>query len=196
MRRLAIASASLFTLVLVSACGAQAGPDLNAAAGPVSDAATVEAFLADFDLAGKSVTEIVDTLDATNDDRETGPFGSVRPGELILTDEQREVSLPIEDHFYLSVAPYLTGTHECFNHNLASCQGELAEQEIAVTIAGEEGEELFSGTTTTGPNGFAGFWLPKGISASLTIDYDGKTATTVVGTGEQDPTCLTTMRLA
>lgn len=194
MRRLAIASASLLTLVLVSACGAPAqGPSTGADS---ADGVTVEAFLADYDLTGKSVTEIVDTLDATNDDRETGPFGSVLPGELILSDEERQVSLPIDDSFYLSVAPYLTGTHDCYNHNLTSCQGELAEQEIDVTITGEDGTEIFAGPATTGPNGFAGFWLPKDTTATLTIDYDGKTATTQVSTGAEDPTCLTTMQLA
>lgn len=195
MRRLAIASASILTLVFASACGAPAeGPATGAAT--ANDGAATEAFLADYDLSGKSVAEIVETLDATNDDRETGPFGSVRPGELILTDEEREVRLPIEDAFYLSVAPYLTGTHECYNHNLTSCQGELVEQEIGVTITGADGAEIFAGPATTGPNGFAGFWLPKDTSATLTIDYAGRTATTQVSTGAEDPTCLTTMQLA
>ncbi|MFS4491238.1 CueP family metal-binding protein, partial [Dietzia kunjamensis] len=45
-------------------------------------------------------------------------------------------------------------------------------------------------------NGFLGLWLPRGITATLTIDHDGRTATAPISTGDDDLTCLTTMQLA
>lgn len=196
MRTLLIATASLATLIAAGACTADQPAPGPQPASTSAAAVDVDDFLAQHDLAGRSVTEIVEALDATNDDRETGPYGSVLPGELILADEKQQVSLPIEDAFYLSVAPYVTGTHECYNHNLASCQGELAQQELDVTIVGEDGQEIFDDQVTTAPNGFAGFWLPKEITATVTVEHDGRTATTEVSTGAEDPTCITTMQLA
>ena len=126
MRTLLITTASLATLIAAGACTADQPAPGPQPASTSAAAVDVDDFLAQHDLAGRSVTEIVEALDGTNDDRENGPYGSVLPGELILADEKQQVSLPIEDAFYLSVAPYVTGTHECYNHNLASCQGELA----------------------------------------------------------------------
>lgn len=198
VRKLLISSVSVLALIGLGACSAQEGaPTTPAASAPTKAAGgDVDTFLAAHNLTGKSVTEIVDLLDATNDDRQAGPYGSVRPSELILADDANEVTLPIEDSFYLSIAPYVTQTHECYNHNLASCQGELADQEIDVKIVDSEGKELFAGRQQTGPNGFAGFWLPRDIKATVTITADGKTATSEVGTGADDPTCLTTMQLS
>lgn len=196
MRTLPAAAASMIAVIALGACSAdQPASTPPTAAAPSAAAADVEAFLAAHDLAGKSVTEIVDALDATNDDRESGPFGSVRSGELILADDRSEVALPIEDAFYLSIAPYVNQTHECYNHSLSGCQGELVDTDLDVTIVGADGTEIFAGDRTTGPNGFAGFWLPRDIDATITITADGRSATTRIGTGADDPTCLTTMQL-
>jgi len=208
MRRL-LAPLSLAALLTVSACASDATPPTQpttTAQAPTATQAPTEgqpatdgaaaAFLAEHGLDGLSVTQIIDRLDATNDDRETGPVGSVRPTELLLADDEAEISLPIEGDFYLSIAPYVTGTHECYNHNLASCQGELADTGIDVTITAEDGTVLHDGEVTTAPNGFAGFWLPRDITATVTIGHDGRTSVMQVSTGADDPTCLTTMRLS
>ena len=68
-------------------------------------------------------------------------------------------------------------------------------ENLDVTIVGADGTEIFAGDKTTGPNGFAGFWLPRDIDATVTITADGGSATTQIGTGADDPTCLTTMKL-
>jgi hypothetical protein len=36
----------------------------------------------------------------------------------------------------------------------------------------------------------------RNIKAFLTVTYDGKSATQGIGTGEKDPTCLTTLHLS
>lgn len=193
MRKILIGSAALLVLVTTGACAAD-----RPTPSPTSAAATsgdVDAFLADYDLAGRTVTEIVELLDATNDDREHGPVGSVTATRLTLSDAEREISLPIDDTFYLSIAPYVTGTHDCYNHNLASCQGELVSEELEVTITDADGATIFDGPATTGPNGFAGFWLPRDTVADVTVTHAGRTATAQVSTGPEDPTCLTTMQL-
>ena len=127
---------------------------------------------------------------------EHGLTASVRPEELIVSDgtEELAVALP-EDEFYLSVAPYVDSSHECFFHSLTTCQGELAEADIEVTFTTADGEVLLEETTTTFANGFAGFWLPRDVEGVLEVTHDGRTGQVPVATGEEDPTCLTTLQL-
>lgn len=181
--RIVPAAAALATLgVLLAGCSAAPDP--------------AEAFLAQHGLAGLTTAQVIDKLDASEDDRKAGPFGSVRPDEVQLSDATgAKVSLPVTDRFYLSVAPYLTQTHECFNHNLASCKGELANQVVHVTVTDAAGATVVDADVTTFANGFAGLWLPRGITGTITTTYQGKTASQAIGTGAGDPTCLTTLRL-
>jgi hypothetical protein len=51
--------------------------------------------------------------------------------------------------------------------------------------------------STTDDNGFVGLWLPRDLTATLTVEYQGRGATSVISTDDaDDATCLTTMRLA
>jgi len=162
---------------------------------PALDAATT-AFLARHGLDGLTPQEIVESLDAAAEDREQGPFGSVRPSELLLGDDEEEVVVPLPaDSFYLAFAPYREQTHDCYNHNLATCQGELSEQVVAVTVVDGSGATLVDQELTTHTNGFAGIWLPSNITGTLTVSQGGDTATTPIATGADDPTCLTTLKL-
>jgi len=203
MRALVIAAAAVLTLAGCAAPTAPPTPPAAPAAAPPAAAPAspatepAAAFLARHGLEGLGVEQIVERLDAATEDRAEGPVGSVRPGELVLTDEVGQTSLPIpSDRFYLAIAPYLTRTHDCFNHNLASCQGELVDKQVQVTVTDAAGARLVDETFTTHANGFAGMWLPKDIEATLVVTYDGKSATAAIGTGADDPTCLTTLPLA
>lgn len=160
-----------------------------------TDAAS--ALLARHGLSGLSVQQVIDKLDASEQDRTEGPVGSVRPSQLVISDNQGQAQLPIPaGTFYLSIAPYLTKTHDCFFHNLATCKGELAGKTIHVVITNTAtGAIVLDKDLTTYGNGFAGMWLPSGIKATLTVTYDGKTASQAIGTGADDPTCLTTLKL-
>lgn len=188
-----LSSLGLAALMALSGCTGTEAPDQSPSVSITQD--DIAAFLSRHDLSG-SVADIVEQLDQTNDDREDGPFGSVRPTELVLSDDTTEITLPIENQFYLAIAPYITSAHECYNHNLASCQGELVEREFDVTIVGADGEEIFAGPATSYANGFIGFWLPRDTSATVTIGYESMSATAEVSTGDEDPTCITTMQLA
>ncbi|MGW9557387.1 CueP family metal-binding protein [Nocardiopsis sp. NPDC055551] len=152
------------------------------------------------DLEGLDPRELVDRLDLMAvEDRPTDLMASVRPGSLLLSDtaggEEVELDLP-EDLFYLSMAPYVDRTHDCFHHSLTSCMGELRGEEVTVTITDDADDTvLVEETAPTFDNGFVGYWLPGGIDATVTVEYEGRSGSTPISTGADDPTCLTTLEL-
>ena len=196
------ALAAVLLILTVTGCGATS--DDPAPRRAASSAPAVEGLLADLDLVGLDAVQIVDRLDRLGGgDRPADLLASVRPDELLLTatdadGDEDELALPIPgDRFYLSVAPYLEQTHECFYHSLTTCKGELGGKQVNVQIIDEtSGTTLVDGTHTVFDNGFVGFWLPRDIEGTLRIGYDGAQGETTFGTGEDDPTCLTTVQLA
>jgi hypothetical protein len=201
-RRLVAATAGV--LVLLAGCAGaveEPGPAATGVA-PTTTGATesdVEALLTEHGLADLDAAAIVDELDRVAlTERSTDLMASVRVDQLVLSDADQEVAVDLpDDRFYLSIAPYVDQTHECFYHSLTTCKGELGGEEVQVSIVDDAtGDVLVDETVTTFDNGFTGFWLPRDIEATLTISYDGRTAETAIGTGEEDPTCLTTVQLA
>lgn len=186
----------------LAGCGVPGNGGAAPAAGttttaPATSAAAVDQVLGTAGLRGKDTQQVIAALEASTEDRTAGPRGSVRYDSLVLTTADQQVALPLPaGKFYLSVAPYLNRTHDCSYHNLATCQGELGGKQVHVTITGADGKTLVDEDTTLHANGFAGFWLPRDTTATLTVTYDGKAATTPIATGPNDPTCLTTLRLA
>ncbi|MCA1782124.1 MAG: CueP family metal-binding protein, partial [Intrasporangiaceae bacterium] len=121
---------------------------------------------------------------------------SVRYDHVLFTTEDGEKQIPLaEDDFYLSLAPYVDQTHECYYHNLAGCQGELVGEDLDVTITAADGEVLVDETVTTYDNGFVGFWLPRDIEGTIEVSFDGRSVTAPIATGPEDPTCVTTLQL-
>lgn len=201
MKRVFVASA-MFVLLLAG-CATESGepaapaPQSAGAAGsPVP--ARAEGLLGRHGLAGKGTVQIIDELDRLAvKDRPADLTASVRPDHVVVSDGTQQVKLAIPDgRFYLSVAPYLSRTHTCFYHSLTTCRGELAGREIGVKIVDEtDGTVLVDETRTTFDNGFLGFWLPRGFEGSVRMTYDGRTGETKISTGEDAPTCLTTLQL-
>ena len=99
-----------------------------------------------------------------------------------------------EDEFYLSIAPYISKTHDCYNHSLSGCTGELTDTEINISIYSEN-TNYYQNTYKTSPKGFFGFWLPKDEEFTIEVSYEGKNSLTSVSTNADDKTCLTTMQL-
>ncbi|MGK0716866.1 CueP family metal-binding protein [Leucobacter sp. W1153] len=168
---------------------------------PSEVSATVnDEILAKHNLMGLDAKQIIEQLDSMPlADRPTDLIASVRPDELILTDEQQQetsVEAPA-DEFYVSVAPYQTQTHDCYYHSLTTCVGELQNTEVDVKVTNAEtGETLIDDTRSTFDNGFLGLWLPRGIEATLSVEVDGHSATTPISTvSSDDPTCITTLQL-
>ena len=153
-------------------------------------------FLEPYGLADSEPRDIVTALDRTNDDRANGLAGSVRYDHVLFTTDDGEQRIPLaEDEFYLSLAPYVDQTHECYYHNLSSCQGELVGEDLDVTITSDDGEVLVDETVTTYDNGFVGFWLPRDIEGTIEVEFDGRSVTAPIATGPEDPTCVTTLQL-
>ena len=201
MKRFISLAAACAAAVTLSACSTESPVPTEASK---SEAATTEVqqvsaeeIQAEFDLGGLDGQEIVDKLDRqSKDERNSDLIASVRPNELILATEQGEASLPLpEDKFYLSVAPYLSRTHDCFNHSLTTCTGELSQEDIHVTITDDEGNELVNEDTTTFDNGFIGYWLPADKKGTITIEQDGKTGEVPLDTSEEGATCITTLQM-
>ncbi|RIK16922.1 MAG: hypothetical protein DCC50_03400 [Acidobacteria bacterium] len=176
--------------------------DGDGASGPptssTASAAQADALLAPFDLAGASAQEVVDGLEADPGTRPLAVQASVREDHLVLGDGTTETTMPLpDDLFYVSVAPYVRTTHDCFYHALGGCQGELPGEDVEVRITDGTGEVLVEETVTTGANGFAGFWLPRGIEGgSVEMTTDQGSGSVALSTTPGSPTCLTTLQLA
>lgn len=184
-------------LALVLAGCSSATPDASStASAPASTAAQAD-FLAAHDLDGMDGQQIVDHLDRMPvADRPTDLMASVRADQLQLADPAQEIAVPLgKDRFYLSVAPYVSQTHECYYHSLTTCRGELANEEIDVRIVDDSGEVLVDEQVTTFDNGFVGFWLPRDVQGTIEVTRDGRTGQSTFSTSEEGATCLTTLRL-
>jgi len=187
----AVALASILALA-VTGCAGGTAPEPTAAPTATASSSADGALLARNGLDGLSVEEIIARLDADTADRTNGPIGSVRPDQLLLTDATgQELSMPITSgKFYLAMAPYVTKTHQCFNHNLATCQGELVNETIHATFVDDAGRTVFDEDLTTMANGFASTWVDRDLTGTLTITHEGKSVSVPVSTGADAPTCL------
>lgn len=191
---------AIVAALVLSACtpADQTTPDASAEGGSPEARA---AMMADYGLAGLDAQQVIDKLDALAlVDRPDTLMASVRPHELLLTDDQeREVTLAIpEDTFYVSIAPYVDQTHDCYFHSLTTCKGEIQNSDVHVlAVDSASGETLIDETRTTFDNGFVGLWLPRGGDVTVTIEYDGRSATADLSTAnDDDATCVTTMQLS
>lgn len=198
-RLVALLAAAGLAFTAVAACGSPSAPPTQqtGASGAVAGAGTeADAILSELGLGGKEATQVVDALDQKTGERRRDVLASVRYDSVVLKDETREAALPLpEGRFYLSLAPYVDQTHDCYFHSLTTCTGELAGQPVEVTITDSTGKALVDGQFTTYANGFVGFWLPRDITGTITVSADGKTATSPISTGPDAPTCLTTLQL-
>ncbi|WP_194928699.1 CueP family metal-binding protein [Pseudactinotalea sp. HY158] len=160
--------------------------------------ATAEGILAEYDLAGLDGRELVDRLEATPiTERPTGLIASVRSDAVLVTGaDGREAAVPLPaDEFYVSIAPFVDQTHECYFHSLTTCLGELSGEEFDVQVLADDGSVVLAETASTNDNGFLGLWLPRDLAGTLTVTQGERTATVPLATGADDPTCLTTVHL-
>lgn len=199
MNRSRVAAAltlSLFAIGALTACSTS--PDVAQTSSPQSAVSPAEAgsLIAAAGLEGKSGREIVEALDKQEAQRPLPVMGSVRYDHVTLSDGTKEETVPIEgDEFYLSLAPYETSTHDCYFHNVGTCQGELRGENVHVTITTEDGEVLVDEDATTYANGFVGFWIPKDVKGTIVVTKGGKTAKSPFSSDPEGATCVTTLPL-
>lgn len=197
---LAISALGLAVTVALTGCTQPTDQGPGAGAAPPATTvrtADVDALLAPFGLTGASTRQVIDALEADPGARPLAIQASVRPDGVLVGEADRQAVLALpEDLFYVSVAPYLSTTHECFFHALGGCQGELPGEEVRVRITDGSGVVLLEETVTTGANGFAGFWLPRGVEGgTVRMTSDRGTGSIPLSTRADSPTCLTTLRL-
>lgn len=188
---------TLLTFASLTACTNSPDTAQPGASSAAASSAVTGSLLAAAGLEGKSGREIVAALDQEDARRPLPVMGSVRYDEVILSDGTTEQAIPIHgDEFYLSIAPYETTTHDCFYHNVGTCQGELTDEDIHVTITTDDGEVLVDEDATTYANGFVGFWIPKDVTGTIVVTKDGKTAESPFSSDAEGATCITTLPLS
>jgi len=109
--------------------------------------------------------------------------------------ETVSIALP-EDRTVIAIAPYVSKTHSCGNHNLKSCKGELFDVPVKVVARkASDGTVLFDDNVTTMDNGFLELWLPRDMDIDLTLVAEGRKATGKITTFKDSKTCITTFKL-
>ena len=84
---------------------------------------------------------------------------------------------------------------ECYFHSLATCQGELVDEPVEVTITDADGVVLVEESATTYSNGFVGYWLPEDVEGTIEITQGDLSGNVPFSTTEGSPTCVTTLQL-
>lgn len=185
-------------MIGLAGCASATQPAANSTANEI--AGPVDQVLESLNLDATNPEAIIDTLDAMPvAERPNDLIASVLPTSLQLQPgSPDEVSIPLSgENFYLSIAPFLTETHPCTFHSLTTCLGELQNTPVELTVTdAASGEVVLSKHTSTADNGFVGVWLPRDGEFSVRIDSAQGSAEQIVGTGDEDPTCLTTLQLA
>lgn len=189
-RVIAIAALTL----LLAGCGID-----DSGSGSGSDPVSTEDFLSEHGLEGMGAVEVIDHLDRLSvTDRPSDLMASVYPDELVLAGEAQEVTLDLpEEKAYVSIAPYVNTTHDCFYHSLTTCRGELGNEEVDVEITDSAtGEVVVDEQVTTFDNGFAGFWVPSDIEGIVDIAHDGKSGSVEFSSKDDGATCITDLQLS
>lgn len=190
MTRAAIATAAL-ALALTGCAAPGAEP-------ATTTAVSQEQLLSAHGLATMDARDMIDHLDQQQvTDRPTDLMASVYTDKLVLSDADQEVVLDLpQDLTYVSIAPYVTRTHDCFYHSLTTCLGELDNEDVKVTITDEDtGQVLVEEETATFDNGFIGFWLPRETTGTIEITHQGRTGATEFSTTADGATCVTDLQM-
>ena len=199
---IASVTALLAGALVLAGCAGATGDAPSATTAAPTQAASAEqtaALLAEYGLTGMDAQDSIEHLDRLGgDERPSDLMASIRTDELLLAADGVETTLDMpEDSFYVSIAPYLTQTHDCFFHSLTTCQGELVGADVQVTVVDDvTGETVVDEETTTYENGFVGLWLPREMTGTLTVTHDGASVESPISTTADSATCLTTLKLA
>lgn len=207
MRSVLAVSATAAALLFIGCTAAQPasnGPgdstQSEAPPGIGSGAAATIAAITELGLDIEDPVSLAEGLDALPvADRPEGLAASILPTKVLLQpDQPSELAIPIpEGDFYLSLAPYRTQTHPCTFHVPTSCLGELRKVDVQLRVTEvSSGEVIVDKQARTADNGFVGVWLPRDGEFVVEATVDGDTGSQTVRTGDEDPTCLTTLQLA
>lgn len=192
-----LAAVPVAVALLLAGCSSSSTPSSDAETGAPA-AADASSLLRDFGLDGMDTREVIDHLDRLGgDERPTDLMASIRTDEVVLSDGTRETTLPMPaDELYVSMAPYVDQTHDCFFHSLTTCQGELVNADVDILVRDDQGEVVLEETTTTYANGFVGVWIPRDLTGTVVLTVDGRSVEAPLSTTADSATCLTGLQLA
>jgi len=192
-----LAAVPVAVALLLAGCSSSSTPSSDAETGAPA-AADASSLLRDFGLDGMDTREVIDHLDRLGgDERPTDLMASIRTDQVVLSDGTRETTLPMPaDELYVSMAPYVDQTHDCFFHSLTTCQGELVNADVDILVRDDQGEVVLEETTTTYANGFVGVWLPRDLTGTVVLTVDGRSVEAPLSTTADSATCLTGLQLA
>ena len=188
-------------IVALSGCSDAASNPAPEPAPAVTTDLTVDKILNETGLEDLSVEEIINKLDKISlTDRSKEFTASVRHDEIIFGDAstgQEVGTLEISgDKQYVSFAPYVEETHDCYYHSLTTCVGELSDEEMHLTIVNDTTDEtVIDENIRTFDNGFYGVWLDKDESYTVTFEYDDYSGTGTYTTDEDSATCVSDLQL-
>lgn len=132
-------------------------------------AATPEAtFLAEHGLSGKSVEQIVETIDQSPQNRPLPYSASITSTELKLSSGDQIYTLPLGDKFYLSFA-LMNGKHILASTLSPGCQGEMPEKAFNVKVTDNKGEVVVQKSDEEWSK-----WLRRGMATAQYRHNRGK----------------------
>ena len=156
---------------------------------------SIERLMETHGLVGMDAVEIVDSLDRVPlSERPTDLIASVMPDQLVLSSATEEISLELpDDAFYLSIAPFVSQTHECHFHSLTTCVGELSNEDVHVKIIDDAGDVLVDEARTTLITVCRGSGT-AGSTGTIEMSYDGMTGTSDFSISDGSATCITDLQ--
>jgi hypothetical protein len=202
MRRiLAHVTLATATAVALTACTGDPAPVASpaSATAPSSSSSSSPTSATSSPTTTEDARSLIDALEVSPEARPLAAWQTVSVQDATLVTvsadgHEAEAPLPTGVR-YVSIAPYVTQSHDCFWHNLATCRGELAGTTAHFTITADDGEVLADQEVPLGANGFAGFWLPADAAGTISVEQDGRTGAVPFTTTPGSPTCITTLQI-
>lgn len=200
IKNVAVALSLIAAIGLAGCSSTGATTDQGNVSAETASQRSIDEILGSLNIDTTDPKKLIESLDALPlSERPDDLIASVLPNGVQLQPGQAdETFLPVESNdFYLSIAPYVSQTHPCSFHSLTTCVGEMQNTSVELSITdAKTGEAVLAEQRKTADNGFVGVWLPRNGEFKVSIKSDQGIAEQLVTTGENDPTCLTTMQLS
>ncbi|MDT8337152.1 MAG: CueP family metal-binding protein [Candidatus Izemoplasmatales bacterium] len=144
-------------------------------------------------LANLEITELIERLENNEFTGEVKSSITDQEVRILIEDYEYKFALP-EDMLYISFAPFISLTHECYTHSLTGCQGEMVNQEVYVRIYDLDGNVVSEGFENTGEDGFIGLFLDSNEKYKILVSANFLSNEFLVD-GNLDQTCFTEVEL-
>jgi len=149
--------------------------------------------LTDYGLKKLAIEELIEKLENDQFPQEVRASIFTDNLNLKIGGERFVYRLP-NDLYYLSFAPYMNHTHECFIHSLTGCQGEIINQDILIKIYDEENNLLNEITKNTGSDGFIGLFLTSTVNYRIEVEH-AELKSVFYANAQSGQTCFTEVKL-